>query len=149
MGDQGDRLVGLLVNFNWIKTLEEKAETILQIQSQKKLKKWDCLAAVKYYRDIWPHTAVLLNLLTNRIESKSFIWTNEIDASFKEMKALMAADCLMIYPIHNLGFSIYTDASDYQIKDWIMQARIPVAYCSQKLNNSKKNYTTIKKNYYQ
>ena len=38
MGGQGNRLVGLLVNTNWVKTLEEKSQCNIANPTTKKLK---------------------------------------------------------------------------------------------------------------
>ncbi len=65
--------------------------------------------------------------------------------AFNNMRLLMAANDLSAYPNHNKLFNIYTDTSDLQIGTCIIQEGRPVAYFSQKLTKSQKNYTTMEK----
>ena len=61
------------------------------------------------------------------------------------MKALIAADALLVFQDHSLPFNVETDASEYQLGSVIKQQGCPVAYFSCKLNSAQHNYTTIKK----
>jgi hypothetical protein len=64
---------------------------------------------------------------------------------FDKMRLLMAADALAAYPDHNIRFTTYTYASDFQLGACIIQERRPVAYFLQKLTKSQQNYTTMEK----
>ena len=68
-----------------------------------------------------------------------------MDNAFKQMKAILSADVLMAYPNHNKPFHIYTDASNYQMGEFIMQDEKTVAYWSRKLNGAQKRYITMEK----
>ncbi len=66
--------------------------------------------------------------------------------AFDKMRSLlMAADALAAYPNHNKRFDLYTDASDFQLGEWIIQEGTLVAYFSQKLTKCQQNYTTMEK----
>ncbi len=107
---------------------------------------------VDYYRDMWPHWAHLLTPLTSQTGApkkgqpqQKYAWTEEMQAAFDQMKALMTMDILCTYQNHNKPFHFNTNASDYQLGLCIMQDGQPVVYYSKKLNNAWQNYSTVDK----
>jgi hypothetical protein len=65
--------------------------------------------------------------------------------AFDKMRLLMAANALAAYLGHNKRFNVYTDASDFQLGECIIQEGRPVAYFLQKLMKSQQNYTKMEK----
>jgi hypothetical protein len=101
------------------------------------------IGAVCFYRNMFPCHLHHLAPLTNLTGKGNFLWNAKHQKAFSIMKALMAQDCMLQYPNHNKPFDIYTDASNYQLGRVIVQEGIPVAYYSQKLTDTQKNYTTL------
>ena len=68
-----------------------------------------------------------------------FEWNDRRQKAFDEMKAIICADAINVYPDRNFPFHIYTDASDLQLGAAIIQNDRPVAYYSKKLTNAQRN----------
>ena len=57
----------------------------------------------------------------------------------------MSRRILLRYPDFTKPFSVYTDASDYQLVGVIMQENIHVAFYSRKLNSVQQNHRTMER----
>ena len=134
-----------------IKPYPKKINAILAMQPPKTMKQLRAfLGLVTYYRDMWPRRSHILAPLTELLKtpksSKVFPWNPDVHGkAFLQMKALVQADTMLIYPDHNKPFHIETDASDFQLGAVIKQNNKPVAFYTRKLNPAQKNYTTIEK----
>ena len=131
---------------NGIKPWHKKGVAILHLQPPTNMKQLrSFLGLVNYYRDMWPcHTHVLAPL-TMLMGKQSFIWTQECQQAFDQMKALVSSDTLLAFLDHTQPFDIETDASEYQLGSVIKQNSYPIAYYSHKLNSAQHNYMTIEK----
>ena len=106
------------------------------------------IGVVNYYKDMWPSRAHVLKPLTDMSGLKKkqpLNWTDKMQIAFNKICKLIAANALAAYPNHNKRFDVYTDASDFQLGSCIMQSGRPVAYFSQKLSPTQRNYTTMEK----
>jgi hypothetical protein len=56
----------------------------------------------------------LLSALIGHTGKGKFAWDPRHQHAFERMKALLATDCMLKYPDHNLPFHIFTDASDFK-----------------------------------
>ena len=71
-----------------------------------------------------------------------FIWTEECEQSFHELKERLTSAPLLILPNSIDMFTLFTDASRIGIGCVLMQNGKVVAYSSRQLKEHEKNYPT-------
>jgi hypothetical protein len=62
------------------------------------------IGCINYYPDMWPSCAHILKLLREQssLKKKAPIkWTDEMQEAFNNMRLLMAANALVVYPDYN------------------------------------------------
>jgi hypothetical protein len=98
---------------------------------------------VNYYRDMWRRRSHLLSPISVMVSEKvQFVWENEQQKAFDEIKAVISRETLLSFPSFTKEFHIYTDASDYQLGSVIMQNDKPLTFYSRELNSAQNNYST-------
>jgi Reverse transcriptase (RNA-dependent DNA polymerase) len=92
---------------------QKKVEAILQIKApttRKQLRQF--IGMVNYYRDMWPQRSHLLAPLSSMTSAKvKWKWTDECQESFDKMKAIMAKETLVTFPVPSLKLSTFEDSS--------------------------------------
>jgi len=136
--------LGYYLTRKGIQPQPKKVEAILRLQPPKtKRQLRHFLGMVNFYRDMWKRRSHLLAPLTGLVGSTAkFIWGEEQQEAFDEMKRVIGKETLLTFPDFNKEFHIYTDASDYQLGAVIMQENKPIAFYSRKMNKAQRNYTT-------
>ena len=101
------------------------------------------LGLVGYYRKFIKGFASIVAPLT-RLTRKGvkFIWTEECERSFQELKRRLTLASLLILPNSIDMFILYTDALTIRIGYVLMQNGKVVAYSSRQLKENEKNYPT-------
>ena len=80
-----------------LKPWMKKVGAILKTDALTNLKKLRGFIGMEnYYRDMWPHRAHILALLTEKtgapkkgVKQPKFVWTEDMHSSFKKMKAIL------------------------------------------------------------
>ncbi len=119
------------------------------------------LGMVQYYRDLWARRSNMLAPLTslvgecNQIKSTKakgtkkvpWHWDKVHQRAFDHVKATIAKDVVLAYPVYSKVFEIYTDASSKQLGVVITQDNRPIAFFSQNSPICSANTVSPKLNY--
>ena len=84
---------------------------------------------------------------TVKKKHKYFNWTKESEKSFKVLEENITEKPILVLPDFGKTFQVRCDASGLAIGEILSQDNRPVAYFSEKLNNTKK-YSTSDKEFY-
>ena len=97
---------------------------------------------------MWPRRSHILAPPTEAYSGPKgikILWNDALESSFKELKCMVSAETLLIYPHWKRPFIVHTDASDKQLGAVISQNNKPIAIFSRRLSKPQRNYTTTEK----
>jgi hypothetical protein len=79
---------------------------------------------------------------------KSFHWTEEAEKSFKLLKEKITEQPVLVFLDFSKTFQVRCDASGFTVGAVLSQDNRPIAYFSEKLNETKMKYSTYDKEFY-
>jgi hypothetical protein len=79
---------------------------------------------------------------------KSFNWTEEDDKNFKVLKEKITEQPILVLPYFGKKIQVRCDASGVAIGAVLSQDNRPVSYFIEKMNDTKKKYSTYDKEFY-
>jgi hypothetical protein len=101
------------------------------------------LGLAGYYRRFVEGFSKLSGPLTALTRKNArFLWTDECEQSFQELKLWLVTAPVLTLPSESCGFVIYSDASRKGLGCVLMQNGKVVAYASRQLKSYEKNYPT-------
>lgn len=111
------------------------------------------LGTASYYRRFirgFSTIAAPLNALTSTRKNRPpFVWSQEAESAFLELKSALTSAPILACPDFTLPFSVHTDASDVGIGGMLTQIfdgeEHPIAYYSRSLNRQERNYSATEK----
>ena len=118
-------LLGQKVSRLGITTQKEKIETIINLKEPKKIKDLQTfLGMVNYFSNYIPfHTWIVKPLYNLLKKEQQWEWNETHQGAFDLCKKALTMTPILAYPIENMGYRLYTDASSLGIGAVLQQVQ--------------------------
>ena len=126
------------------KALVEAIQDFRRPETKKEVRRF--LGTVGFYRDFIRNFAVISTPLRNLTkENTRFLWSEDCDKSFQELKGLLTKYPVLAFPITNKEFIVEVDACKTAVGGVLHQEQHdgtvrPVSYCSYALSPTQQNW---------
>ncbi|GJS42727.1 RNA-directed DNA polymerase, partial [Tanacetum coccineum] len=141
--------LGYLVSAQGIQVDERKVQAIRDWpvpRSIQQVRSFHGLAS--FYRRFVKNFSTLVAPMTEITKLKQFAWTLQAQAAFEELKKQLSSTPVLALPCFDEVFEVECDASGVGIGAVLSQLGRPIAYFSEKLNETKQRYSTYDKEFY-
>jgi hypothetical protein len=145
--------VGFIVNKDGIKVDPQRIQSLQEIEVPKSMKAVQSVLGVwNYIRNFIPNFSVralpLTNLVGSKKKSKTFLWTDECQAAFDDLKTATLDTSLLANIDYTKQIFIRCDSSQYGAGAVLFQfdelgRERPISYASRKYTLAERNYCTF------
>ncbi|GJS69359.1 reverse transcriptase domain-containing protein [Tanacetum coccineum] len=153
-GVEEGMFLGYQVNTKGIKICPDKVDAVLSLQSPKCLKDVQKLngklaSLNRFLAKSAEKSLPFFKTLKKCTKKSDFLWTEEAESAFKQMKELVAKLPMLIAPEENKELIIYLAASKEAVSTVLMTEReakqMPIYFVSRALRGPEVNYTSMEK----
>ena len=142
-------LLGYGVYFKGVFMDENKVKAIVDWPTPSSVHKVRCFHDLAtFYRRFISNFSTIAAPLTNCLKQKSFVWIDEAQESFQLLKRKLTEAPILALPNFDKIFELNCDASGVGIGGVLSQERQPIAFFSEKLNETKLRHSTYDKEFY-
>jgi hypothetical protein len=143
--------LGFVISSNELKIDPEKVKSIkewLSPRSMFEVRRFHGLASFyrKFIRDFSGIFAPMMDTMKN--QHMYFKWTDEAEKSFNILKEKITERPILFLTNFEKTFQVRCDASGVAIGAVLSQDNRPIAYFSEKMNETKRKYSTYDKEFY-
>ena len=101
-----------------------------------------------FYRRFIKGFSTIMSPIIDCMKQGEFIWTKTATKTFNKVKQKMIEAPVMHLPDFTKPFEVECDALGIGIGGVLSQKRLPIAYFSEKLNDTKQKYSIYDKEFY-
>ncbi|XP_026396517.1 uncharacterized protein LOC113291167 [Papaver somniferum] len=141
--------LGYVITKEGIKVDESKIDALRTWPSPSTLTKAKAFHGfASFYRHFIKNFSTIVALITDCLKTGNFIWTEEVERSFHDIKHKLMTTTILSLPDFTKTFEVHTDASKVGVGAVLSQQGRSVAYFSEKLGGSKLRYSTYELEFY-